>query len=137
MKVEEGLFGKKVGTSERSGGVQERLMGINMIKVHYIHVRKCHCETHYFIQLIYAHKKKKRKRTKREKEILAMVSNANQALCLSALMAGLSLHFPWTTDQAPVCRLTHPLSIKSGPHTATPMRTGSITNIPPHLEIFY
>jgi hypothetical protein len=31
--------------------------GVNMIKVHYIHVRKCHNKTYYFIQLICANLK--------------------------------------------------------------------------------
>jgi hypothetical protein len=31
-----------------------------MVKVHYIHVWKCHNETHHFVQLIYANFKKKK-----------------------------------------------------------------------------
>jgi hypothetical protein len=32
-------------------------MGMNMIQSHYMHVRKSHTETHYFVQLIYTNKK--------------------------------------------------------------------------------
>jgi hypothetical protein len=37
MKVEEGLLGKKKETS--TGGTLRRVMGVNMTKVYYIHVR--------------------------------------------------------------------------------------------------
>jgi hypothetical protein len=38
------------------GGKPRGNKGVNMIKVHHIHVWKCHNETHYFVQLVYANK---------------------------------------------------------------------------------
>jgi hypothetical protein len=35
----------------------KRVMGMNTIKVHCVHARKCHNEAHYFVS-IYAKKKK-------------------------------------------------------------------------------
>jgi hypothetical protein len=47
IKVEAWLLGKRV--SPKKEGRQERYLRMNMIKVHYIHVWKCHNKTHYFI----------------------------------------------------------------------------------------
>lgn len=38
-------------------GAGETVMGVNMVKVPYTYVRKCHNETHCFIQLMHANNK--------------------------------------------------------------------------------
>jgi hypothetical protein len=49
MKVKGGLSRKKKGTIGKGEMRKERLMGeLSMIKTHYIHVYKCHSESHYF-----------------------------------------------------------------------------------------
>jgi hypothetical protein len=52
-------LGKGKGQLEE-GGTSQGVEGVNMTKVHYIPVSKCHNETHYCAQLIYANRNKKR-----------------------------------------------------------------------------
>jgi hypothetical protein len=57
-KVKGGLLGRfKKGEREGGGGITE---GMNIIKVHCIHVWKCHNELLYFVQLRYTKAKQKK-----------------------------------------------------------------------------
>lgn len=52
MKVEEGFGG---GGREKQTEGPESIIGMNVIKVCYMHASTCHDKTHYPVQLIHAH----------------------------------------------------------------------------------
>jgi hypothetical protein len=47
MKIEGGRLGKRKGFRERGKRGKVRVMG-DVIKVHYVHIQKCHDEPRYF-----------------------------------------------------------------------------------------
>jgi hypothetical protein len=55
MKTEERRF-RRGRAQQDPWGKSEDDKRVNEIKVSYVHVWKCHNETHYFVQLIYANK---------------------------------------------------------------------------------
>jgi hypothetical protein len=58
MTIKGGLFTRRTkrgGRKTREGDGE-----VNMIKVHCIHVRKCHNETHYFLQFLLKNKNLRR-----------------------------------------------------------------------------
>jgi hypothetical protein len=59
------VLGMCKGKGRWGSGIKRTIRGVNVIKVHYMHIQKCHKGTHYFVQyiLIKILKRKIKKRT--------------------------------------------------------------------------